>query len=641
MPNNSAIDVGGIVFKLQADPTEMVRGLNDARRAVDLLEQEIKRLRDEFDQGTIGASDYVRMCRELDAAQQQLRTSMQAAYASLQQQGIAIDLVNDKLRSARQHQIHFGMGMMQVAYILDDFQYSILATVNNVGPLIASMTGDMGLATAAQISAVAVGVLVRHWDDFEAVVSGDATKTAAAEMSALEKATQKTADQQERLNTLKEREKTWTSIGNSKTAEQKATSEAATKAIEGLDGRAVEKGLRDLMFETFKPSKTDVEKEEKSIFRQIDPRSWGKTGLVGPMVAGALNATVGELPSPEKAAEEKAKTRSADAAKKMLDEAINDRTPNRDHLRALIGHVKANPGFFPKGLAEQLQQALPENVKADQEWEAMYADTLAQIERDKAGDRAENAAGNRGFREDAKKARATREADKAQFKANMDFAKTLLPDIEDQVSRFGGLIELGQISTEEADNALAAQLEARGMNRRDAIDAVRGFGTAERERKTPDDRSRARLRSNMATVGTSMPDLDEMARFAVAQGKLAGVPMDQISQQLKTLIREVNPELGDKEAKEVADQFASTANKQIMSRVARRRFMGDDLTDDELQPRASRVFGTADLYRQIQSGVGGQNSEQKRHTDLLTQTVEMLAGIKNAIPVAPRVIPRR
>lgn len=636
MPNNSAIEVGSIVAKLQADPTEMVKGLVEARRAIDLFDQELRRLKDEFQQGNIGLAEYTRLTNELANAQQTLRNAMNAAYGALQQQGVAIDLVNEKLRNARQHQIHFGMGMMQVAYILDDFQYSILATVNNVGPLIASMTGDMGVAAAAQITAVGIGVLVRHWEMFDSVVSGDTTRTAAEEMAALEKATKRTADEQERLNTLKEREKTWASIGESKTKEQKATSDVAKKAIEDLDGKAIQKGMTDFLFETFKPSEVDVEKEKKSFWRKIDPRSWADPGI-----AGGLRGMLGDQKSPEKAAEDAAKERARDTAKRMLDDAINDRTPGRDHMRALIGQIRKNPGFFPRGLAERLEEALPENVKADAEWEAMYKKTLKDDAEAKAEGRKEGAAGNRKFNAEARQGRAAREADKAQFRANMDFAKMLLPDIEDQVARIGGLVEIGQITEQEGDNIIAGQLQGRGMNRQDAVDAIRGFSNAENAKRTPKDRGRARLRSNMATVGTSMPDLDEMARFAVARGKLAGVPMDQISQQLKTLIREVNPKLGDKEAKEVADQFASTANKQIMSRVARRRFMGDDLTDDELRPRASQVFGTADLYRQIQSGVGGQNSEQKRHTDLLTQTVEMLAGIKNAIPVAPRVIPRR
>ena len=99
------------------------------------------------------------------------------------------------------------------------------------------------------------------------------------------------------------------------------------------------------------------------------------------------------------------------------------------------------------------------------------------------------------------------------------------------------------------------------------------------------------------------------------------------------------PDLGEKEVEEMAADVTGKANTNVKSKIMRRRLLGDDLTDDyEKMPRKSEVFSTSSLTEKIQAGVGEKNKELVKHTDLMTQMVNVLAGIKSAIPVAPRVI---
>jgi hypothetical protein len=137
-------------------------------------------------------------------------SQVQPAVAQLQSSLNTVDVSMGKLNKSAAASAggmaNFGSRMMVVASFADDMQYGLRAVVNQIPQVTMAFGMGAGLAGAISIAAVAVNQLVNHWDDLVSVFTTRGPETAAEEMQRLAEKTSKTADEQERLNTLKERE---------------------------------------------------------------------------------------------------------------------------------------------------------------------------------------------------------------------------------------------------------------------------------------------------------------------------------------------------------------------------------------------------------------------------------------------------
>lgn len=277
------------------------------------------------------------------------------------------------------------MGLMMMSQVIDDMQYGFRAVVNQipqVGMAAASVFGAsaesaMKFGAVMGIVAVAVNVLINHWDDLMGMMGQSKVLTEAEQMEKLGKATRLTADEQERLNRFKREEKVAAELGGKRpSGEEKTANEfeqvfadfgnkdasGFSRMVSGLVG-----ARRGTMAET---RMTDEEKtkgtggkppgESTAVDRFFDP------------IFGAAHKWSGGLVMD---------MRSRGAKQKEIDEKINDENVERakkdvaaatfDPLKRkeLINTMRKNPGAFPKGAADALDRVIPSKNTKDKEKE--------------------------------------------------------------------------------------------------------------------------------------------------------------------------------------------------------------------------------------------------------------------------------
>jgi len=160
-----AINIGGIYADLDVSSGNMEAGLAKGEQALRKIEMELKNLDAQLKAGTIGLHEHAARVAELGAVANDLAVRMKAANAALMGNVSAIDLLNAKMQQGASGAGRMGMALMQLGYITDDLQYGFSSIVNNIGPLILNLSGNAGLAAAAQMAAVAANLLYQRWDE--------------------------------------------------------------------------------------------------------------------------------------------------------------------------------------------------------------------------------------------------------------------------------------------------------------------------------------------------------------------------------------------------------------------------------------------------------------------------------------------
>lgn len=230
------IKIGEVFADLKLDSGNLERGISRAKTALQGIARDIVQLDESYKRGEIGLRDYTRQLQALTETQKQLHGGIVRARSEIDAFGhlggvsgpiATIPAAMDKASGSTKN---FGFALMQLGSIVDDAQYGFQGVVNNIGPLVMGLSGgNMGMAAAAQIAAVAVAQLVRHWDDLKSAMgTNDHIKTAADEMKRLGDETQRTADQEERYQRLKRGEKTGEEL-KGKRSEWQDKSERETK----------------------------------------------------------------------------------------------------------------------------------------------------------------------------------------------------------------------------------------------------------------------------------------------------------------------------------------------------------------------------------------------------------------------------
>lgn len=135
-----------------------------------------------------------------------------------------------------------GMGLLVLSQAVDDIQYGFRAIVNNIpqmGMALGSVLGkstewSMKFGGALGIAAVAVNLLITHWDDLMGMMGLGKVLTEAEQMEKLAKATKLTADEQERLSRFKREEAVKDELKNKKASGVEKTEAAVKAAIADL-----------------------------------------------------------------------------------------------------------------------------------------------------------------------------------------------------------------------------------------------------------------------------------------------------------------------------------------------------------------------------------------------------------------------
>lgn len=134
------------------------------------------------------------------------------------------------------------MGLLVLSQTIDDMQYGFRAIVNNIpqmGMALGSAMGmgvesSMKLAGTLGIAAVAVNLLITHWDDLMNLMGMGKVLTEAEQMEKLAKATKLTADEQERLNRFKREESFREDMRNKATSGSEKTEAEYKKVVADL-----------------------------------------------------------------------------------------------------------------------------------------------------------------------------------------------------------------------------------------------------------------------------------------------------------------------------------------------------------------------------------------------------------------------
>jgi len=246
---------------------------------------------------------------------------------------------------------------------LEDWAYGFRAVVNNI-PLVANELGkligltpqmSMGFAAVASIA----GTIIANFDSIKKGFDGilyagiRITKDATTEMAELGKVTEKTAEQQERYNKLKEEQGRIDAILKIQSHEQEAQRGAFETAMKNAGGsQAVFKSLKEIHQaggETQDPAAEEKIANLQAAIAERKTDDFQKRALQRLLAKAEADYATARG------------TKAGELAKGDLRRAETD----PQALESLIGKVRDRPGAFKPGLLEDLEHARPEQAIKD------------------------------------------------------------------------------------------------------------------------------------------------------------------------------------------------------------------------------------------------------------------------------------
>lgn len=312
-------------------------------------------------------------------------------------------------KSIQQSSMSGAMGLMVLSQTIDDTQYGFRAIVNNIpqmGMALGSMFGmsseaAMKFGAVAGIVAVAINVLITHWDDLLDLMGLGKVLTEAEAMDKLAKATRRTADEQERLNRFKREQKVIEEMGPKRSSGEEKT-EAAVKDLladfgdkdaTGFDRIAgnlaksrIAQGRGEKMTDEERAAIGDAKKgaEPGRVDRFVDPifgalNRWSG-GIVGDMRSRATK---------QKEINQRVEDANVERAKKDVAGAMLDPLKRQE----LIAEMRMNPGAFPPGAADELARISPAKNDKDKKKEddlKAHNDRVAEFDLQMTRERAQS-----------------------------------------------------------------------------------------------------------------------------------------------------------------------------------------------------------------------------------------------------------
>lgn len=325
------MDVGGIFATLGLDTQPFVSDLARAREAMKILDSEVERLRSDLASGAIGWKVYSDQMRDVMTASNTIR-------------GTIRDVGREFSLSGQQ--------MQKFAYLVDDLQY---LEEQGLRPILNNLTQ---IHPMVGIVAIAGNTLYKNWDRLKEVIGAGRTRTEAEDMERLAKATEKTADEGERVNEYKRRGKLLDQTSDP-TKLRKEASQAAVEAIQNAGGQA---GFIKAIDETRTAGGRAQFTEDEQ--RDINYIKTGK-GKRTPILTDLMEAATGETKEArgERLMGEvlkRAQIRREKEIAEQLGRALED-TGGAD-MKALIGEVGKNTKRFAPGLAGDLMASDPADI---------------------------------------------------------------------------------------------------------------------------------------------------------------------------------------------------------------------------------------------------------------------------------------
>jgi hypothetical protein len=161
--------LGGSTFQVKADPTLFIAGM--------------KRAKEEATRGTQQIANNLTQMNDRGGAQ------LDKMGASAELTAKSIKKIADGAGIGKSSK--FGLGLMQVGYMVDDLQYGFKSIVNNIPQMVYMFGGGAGLAGGIGIAAVAISQLINHWDQLNDMVRARWLNVAATDLERVRLAAEK------------------------------------------------------------------------------------------------------------------------------------------------------------------------------------------------------------------------------------------------------------------------------------------------------------------------------------------------------------------------------------------------------------------------------------------------------------------
>ncbi len=523
----------------------------------------------------------------------------------------------------------FGMAMMQFGYILDDVQYGFRAIANNMGPFAASIAGGFGASAAhanmfaggVQIASSAVYMLYNHWDQLEHAMGRPTLKTASQEMEELAKKTEKTADETDRLNKLRDIDATAKHREESKPDLVEKSEKEADKAIaEAGGGKAVELGIKQALdAEGFGKL---TENEERAAKNKANTPGMALKRL-GETIAGGAPSDIHKRQEAEELAKARENKINDEVNRLMGDKSVE----GRSKLKAL---TKNHPEFFKPGFAKDLDAAEPAAVKAKELEKAKEKMDRAEYETDrdarKAYDRDEK---NRRTRDDA--------SEKASRKQNIDVARSIFPGFDKDVEDMAGGAVSGRKSKASVIEDMTAKLAAgrfgNFMHEEDAREAAKDtvgkkfdeFTNDPDKLKTHKDKVKRDLAHR---AEEAIPDLKEQVVGLTAQAAQAQAGTGAVKSVIAKALRDKG--FSAEDADEAAGDAAKSGKHDLGKKLTRDLLHGREHPNK--QHMMSEIYNANDITSRGQAAIGGNADDLKQQTGYQKTMVDYLKEISDKQP---------
>lgn len=635
---SNQINVGSLVADLQVDD-KATPALAKARKAMEQIAGELRQLEADLKSQAISMQAYSSRVAQLQSAQAQLASAMQAAFSRASSAGNALDVMNAGLARSDSFTKTAARGLMQVGYVVDDLQYSFMAAVNNVGPLLMALGAGPGIAGTAQIAAVASQQLYNQWDKVLAVF-GDTSGIDKARES-VKGMEQSIADLTYTIDTTGKF--TWSKLNPLNQDTKEGDVEKLRRDRDQLNMmRQAEDAAKAMQ-----KAPTDEEKKATARFQGLVSQFEQKGG------PGGIEGLARSMGDRDLAAKGTDRFLS-DSQKKTLARLESDTKNPARNTKALQDQIK---GFREvarknaedaarKRLAEgsltgtgreQIRQELANNgTPEEQELARLMMGGQTKKEKEENDKRAEEARKRRK--------QLDQEQEREFRKNNLELARQLMPSVEDAAKQAQDLIDLGTGDRDAERQKLASSLEARGMSAADAGIAARDL-MAQQAARDPADRAREReqnlaaarseqeqaqrereqrAQNAIARGESAIPGLKDRVEESIASAAMGGGTMADVTERIRRELLASGAASTNEEATDAAAKLAGEGRKSLAERVRQAALGGGENSQ-------SQTMAASDLARTAQAGVSSNDTQRKmdRIVELLGQAVQNGANVLN------------
>ena len=452
-----------------------------------------------------------------------------------------------------------GRALLEFSRAFEDAQYGIAGVLNNIPGLVQALGAGAGLVGAISSVVVAAALLYHNWDLVLSIFGSSKVLTEAQEMKKLGENTKKTADEEERLQKLKNRDK----HDQAQHGEVKNATELGKNIDEAIKEAPVKKIDEDIKVIYSDELKAKVDPGKLKARDEAQKSYEGANTLFnsGQMTADQVGGFRGALDKAQKAVD--AEIDEAVRAKR-LDLTAVDKNGQASNLASFIDELQRR-NLMGTGDIKKLQKAGrdPQQVKEDED----------------------DAAAEQHAQEFSNSHQA--KLDKFQ----KDGAQQRVDDEE-------------QAAWDELQES-SKDVHAHFDDRRDA------------DKKDVD---QAKKRSTIASKRINNdierdPQADSKLQMEYLQNLMGGMSSEQsnksIQKRLKESFMDLDIDLSDEDASKMARKRVDEAGRSI----------GNEAFDSGGN-RGFEHVGAAELTRQVQEGYGTKDDLQKTANEYLKQLLD-------------------